>query len=159
LIVTGLLLAMRAHRLRVLAVAGLVGALLVFVPTRFVTPGWPAVGWAMVSCDVGQGDAAVLATADPERAVLVDTGPDPGTVSACLDRLGVRRLALIVITHLHADHIGGLAGALRGEPSVRLRSGPGVALRGRLCRFVGSQQECMCRWWRSLQGSGCPGLV
>jgi competence protein ComEC len=125
LIVTGLLLAMRAHRLRVLAVAGLVGALLVFVPTRFVTPGWPAVGWAMVSCDVGQGDAAVLATADPERAVLVDTGPDPGTVSACLDRLGVRRLALIVITHLHADHIGGLAGALRGRTVGAVAVGPG----------------------------------
>lgn len=125
LIVIVLLVAMRAHRLRVLAVAGLVGALLIFVPTRFVTPGWPAVGWAMVSCDVGQGDAAVLATADPGRAVLIDSGPDPGTVSACLDRLGVRRLALIVITHLHADHIGGLAGALRGRVVGAVAVGPG----------------------------------
>ncbi len=125
LIVIALLLAMRAQRLRVLAVAGLVGALLIFVPTRFVIPGWPAVGWAMVSCDVGQGDAAVLTTADPGRAVLVDAGPDPGTVSACLDRLGVRRLALIVITHLHADHIGGLAGALRGRAVGAVAVGPG----------------------------------
>jgi len=124
-VVLVVLLVIRAHRLRVLAAAGLVGALLVFVPTRFVIPGWPAAGWAMVTCDVGQGDAIVLATADPGRAVLVDTGPDPGLVSACLDRLGVRRLALIVISHLHADHIGGLAGALRGRDVSAVALGPG----------------------------------
>jgi competence protein ComEC len=125
LVVVAVLLAMRAHRLRVLAAAGLVGALLVLVPTRFVSPGWPAVGWAMVACDVGQGDAVVLATAEPGRAVLVDTGPDPGQVSACLDRLGVRRLALVVISHLHADHIGGLVGALRGRTVSAVALGPG----------------------------------
>lgn len=124
-IIMVLLVAMRAYRLRVLAAAGLVGALLILVPTRFVTPGWPAVGWVMVSCDVGQGDAAVLATADSGRAVLVDAGPDPATVSACLNRLGVRRLALVVISHLHADHIGGLAGVLRGRMVGAIALGPG----------------------------------
>lgn len=124
LIVVVALLALRAHRLRVLAAAGLVGALLVLVPTRFVAPGWPATGWVMVSCDVGQGDSAVLATAEPGRAVLVDTGADPGPVSACLDRLGVRRLALVVLSHLHADHIGGLAGALRGRVVSAVALGP-----------------------------------
>jgi competence protein ComEC len=125
LIVVVILLAMRAPRLRVLAAAGLAGALLILVPTRFIAPGWPAAGWAMVSCDIGQGDAAVLATADPGRAVLVDTGPDPGLVSGCLDRLGVRRLALVVISHLHADHIGGLAGALHGRAVSAVALGPG----------------------------------
>jgi competence protein ComEC len=125
LIVVVALFAMRAHRLRVLAAAGLVGALLVLVPTRFVSPGWPAAGWVMVACDVGQGDAVVLATAEPGRAVLVDTGPDPGPVSACLDRLGVRRLALVVLSHLHADHIGGLAGALRGRAVSAVALGSG----------------------------------
>jgi competence protein ComEC len=125
LIVAVVLLAMRAHRLRVLAAAGLVGALLVLVPTRFVSPGWPATGWAMVACDVGQGDAVVLATAEPGRAILVDTGPDPGPVAACLDRLGVRRLALVVLSHLHADHIGGLVGALRGRVVSAVALGPG----------------------------------
>ncbi|MGH3817213.1 MAG: DNA internalization-related competence protein ComEC/Rec2 [Pseudonocardiaceae bacterium] len=125
LVVVAVLLAMRAHRLRVLAAAGLVGALLVLVPTRFVSPGWPATGWVMVACDVGQGDAVVLATGEPGRAVLIDTGPDPALVAACLDRLGIRRLALVVISHLHADHIGGLAGALRGRAVSAVALGPG----------------------------------
>jgi competence protein ComEC len=67
----------------------------------------------------------VLATAEPDRAVLVDTGSDPGRVSTCLDRLGVRRLALVVISHLHADHVGGLVGALRGRAVSAVALGPG----------------------------------
>ncbi|MGH3671211.1 MAG: ComEC/Rec2 family competence protein, partial [Pseudonocardiaceae bacterium] len=119
------LLTLRARGLRILAAAVLVGVLLVLVPTRFVAPGWPAAGWAMVVCDVGQGDAEVLATSEPDRAVLVDAGPDPGPVSACLDHLGIRRLALVVISHLHADHIGGLAGVLRGRAIGAVALGPG----------------------------------
>jgi len=49
-------------------------------PDRFVTPGWPAAGWAAVACDVGQGDAIVLATGQAGRAVLVDTGTEAGAV-------------------------------------------------------------------------------
>ncbi|MDQ4094157.1 MAG: MBL fold metallo-hydrolase [Actinomycetota bacterium] len=79
----------------------------------------------VAACDVGQGDAVVLATAEPDRAVLVDTGADPQPVSACLDRLGIRRLALIVISHLHADHVGGLIGALRGRTVSAVALGPG----------------------------------
>ncbi|HKR48854.1 MAG TPA: ComEC/Rec2 family competence protein, partial [Pseudonocardiaceae bacterium] len=125
LLVVTVLLAMRAPRLRVLAAAGLVGALLVLVPTRYAVPGWPAPGWVMAACDVGQGDAVVLATAERDRAVLVDTGSDPGLVSTCLDRLGVRRLALVVISHLHADHVGGLVGALRERAVSAVALGPG----------------------------------
>jgi competence protein ComEC len=119
------LLALRAHRLRVLVAAAVVGALVVLVPTRYVPPGWPAAGWTVVACDVGQGDAVVLATGEPGSAVLVDTGPDAGPASACLDRLGVRRLALVVLSHLHADHIGGLAGVLRGRAVSAVALGPG----------------------------------
>lgn len=124
-LVVALLAALRARRFRMLAAAIMMGALLVLVPTRYVAPGWPATGWAVVACDVGQGDAVVLATATPGVAVLVDAGPDPGPVSGCLDRLGVRRLALVVITHLHADHLGGLGGALRGRVASAVALGPG----------------------------------
>ncbi|WP_228266626.1 ComEC/Rec2 family competence protein [Ornithinimicrobium ciconiae] len=69
--------------------------------------GWPPQGWVVAGCDVGQGDAFVVATG-PDSALLVDTGPDPQLLAACLDLLGVRRLDGLVLSHFHADHVGGL---------------------------------------------------
>ncbi|MDQ3422968.1 MAG: DNA internalization-related competence protein ComEC/Rec2 [Actinomycetota bacterium] len=92
-----------------------VAALLLAVVTRPLDAmGWPPSGWALVACDVGQGDALVL-DAGEGSAVVVDTGPDPAAVDRCLDRLEVSRVALVVLTHLHADHIGGLGGVLAGR--------------------------------------------
>lgn len=81
--------------------------------TRAVT-GWPPPGWRMVMCDVGQGDALVLA-AGGGSGVVVDTGPDPALVDRCLRSLGVTRVPLVVLTHFHADHVAGLPGVLRGR--------------------------------------------
>ncbi|KAA5828703.1 ComEC/Rec2 family competence protein [Saccharopolyspora hirsuta] len=111
LVVVGLI-ALRGKRFRVLASVALLLAVLVLVPVRSAVSGWPAPGWSMVACDVGQGDGLVLATGRPEEAVVVDTGPDLERAAACLDRLGVRRIPLAVLTHLHADHISGLTGLL-----------------------------------------------
>lgn len=76
--------------------------------------GWPPADWAVVACDVGQGDALVLRAA-PGTAVVVDTGPDPVLVDSCLDDLGVTRVALVVLTHFHADHVGGASGLTHGR--------------------------------------------
>ncbi len=76
--------------------------------------GWPPPGWRLAVCDVGQGDALVLATG-PGSAVLVDAGPDPDLVDACLVRLRVRVLDAVVLTHPHEDHIEGVAGAVAGR--------------------------------------------
>ncbi|WP_300008999.1 ComEC/Rec2 family competence protein [Pseudonocardia sp.] len=119
-----LVLFWRLPRGRAVLVAVLLGLALVLVPTRLAPPGWPPPGWAVVACDVGQGDAVVLATGEPGRGVLVDAGPDTGPVDACLDRLGIRSLALVVLSHLHADHIGGLDGALRGRAVGGIAVGP-----------------------------------
>lgn len=81
--------------------------------TRIVT-GWPPPGWTFAMCDVGQGDAAVLAAGD-STAVVVDAGPDPGPADRCLRDLGVTRVPLLVLTHFHADHVAGLPGVLRGR--------------------------------------------
>ncbi|MFD5579750.1 ComEC/Rec2 family competence protein [Streptomyces pseudogriseolus] len=91
-------------------------ALLVVQPrplTRAVT-GWPPPGWRMVMCDVGQGDALVLA-AGGNTGVVVDAGPDPLLVDDCLRSLGVTRVPLVILTHFHADHVAGLTGVLRGR--------------------------------------------
>ncbi|WP_306321664.1 MULTISPECIES: ComEC/Rec2 family competence protein [unclassified Streptomyces] len=76
--------------------------------------GWPPAGWRLVMCDVGQGDALVLA-AGAGTGVVVDAGPDPLLVDRCLRSLGVTRIPAVVLTHFHADHVAGLAGVLRGR--------------------------------------------
>jgi competence protein ComEC len=92
------------------------GAVVALAPPAGV-PGagvWPPPGWRVVMCDVGQGDAVVLADA-PGEAVVVDTGPDPTAVDRCLRRLGIARIPVLVLTHFHADHVEGVPGVLRGR--------------------------------------------
>ncbi len=102
-----LLAALMAHVLRRGATTMiLMGALLLISLVRPVVWGWPG-AWQAVFCDVGQGDATVLRAGDG-TAVLIDTGPDPAPLGACLDSLGIRSVPLLVLTHFHADHIGGL---------------------------------------------------
>ncbi len=119
------LMLLRHSRIRTVMAAAAAGALVVFIPTRFVSPGWPATGWLVTACEVGQGDAIVLSTGQPGAAVVVDTGPDPGPMNACLDRLGVDTIPLLVLTHLHADHIDGLEGVLQGRTVGTIAVGPG----------------------------------
>jgi len=76
--------------------------------------GWPPDRWVLVACDIGQGDALVL-NAGGGQAVVVDAGPEPRTVDRCLDRLGVRSVPLLVLTHFHADHVDGIDGVLGGR--------------------------------------------
>jgi competence protein ComEC len=116
---------LRHHRFRALFSAALAGVALVLVPARVIAPGWPAANWLLIACEVGQGDALVLSTGEPDSAVVVDTGPDPGLMDACLDRLGIGTIPLLVLTHLHADHIDGLAGAIEGRSVGAIAVGPG----------------------------------
>ncbi|MGW4567132.1 ComEC/Rec2 family competence protein, partial [Streptomyces sp. NPDC004561] len=98
---------------------GLLGVLLLVVvvrpaPLTRVLTGWPPPGWRLAMCDVGQGDATVLAAGEG-AGVVVDTGPDPALVDRCLRQLGITRIPLLVLTHFHADHVAGLSGVLRGR--------------------------------------------
>ncbi|MFC0434506.1 DNA internalization-related competence protein ComEC/Rec2 [Kutzneria buriramensis] len=115
---------LRSRWLRVVAGVVVVGAVLVFIPARLTGSGWPPTGWAMVSCDVGQGDAHVLSTSQPGRVVLIDTGPDLSSIVGCLHRLDVVSIPLILLSHLHADHVGGLASVLDDYPVGAVGVGP-----------------------------------
>lgn len=85
--------------------------------------GWPPASWQVVACDVGQGDATVVEVA-AGQAILVDTGPDPVALLACLDQLGVEAIPLLVLTHYHADHVGGVEALLASRPVGRVVVSP-----------------------------------
>jgi competence protein ComEC len=112
----------RFPRLRVLALAALVGLVVLGWPLRQSVRGWPPTDTLAVVCDVGQGDAIVLPTG-PGSGVLVDAGPDVGAVDRCLDRLGITALPLVLVSHLDADHVVGLAGALAGRDVGEVATG------------------------------------
>ncbi len=111
-VVAALVLRRPTWRRVVLVASGAALAAAVVVPP--IAAPWPPPRWLLVACDVGQGDGLVIA-AGSGRGVVVDTGPDPVAMDRCLRDLGVREVPLVVLTHPHADHIGGLRGVLRGR--------------------------------------------
>jgi competence protein ComEC len=114
---------LQRRRLRLALAAATAGAVVATAALAVARPAWPPPGWFLVACDVGQGDAVVL-NAGGGSAVVVDAGPDPAAVDRCLDRLDVDRVPLVVLTHLHADHVDGLAGVARGRPIGVVQLGP-----------------------------------
>ncbi|TDN92814.1 ComEC/Rec2 family competence protein [Microbacterium sp. BK668] len=73
--------------------------------------------WTILACDVGQGDAVLIRSAG--EVALIDTGPEPEALSGCLDRAGVGRLDLLVLTHFDLDHAGGSAAVIGRVAHVR----------------------------------------
>lgn len=70
--------------------------------------------------DVGQGDCTLLLCG--ESAVLVDGGESPcsGTVMQYLEKHGVDEIDLMIASHRHSDHIGGLIGIAEEMPVQRV---------------------------------------
>lgn len=104
---------------RLALVAAACAAALVIAATAAAVRLVPATGgvpqdWQVVACDVGQGDALVVRTG-PAAAVVVDVGPQGPAAGRCLDRLGVRTIDLLVLSHFHLDHVGGLPEVLAGR--------------------------------------------
>jgi len=79
--------------------------------------------WLVAACDVGQGDSTVIRTGS-HSAIVIDTGNDDGEAGQCLKQLGVTRIDLLVLSHFHSDHVGGLHSVLAGR-SVTAAIGPG----------------------------------
>jgi competence protein ComEC len=91
-------------------------------------------GLALHFLDVGQGDGAVLRTPGG-RWVLIDAGPRSGysdagrrVVVPFLASQGVRELSLVVVSHAHADHMGGVSSVLgRFDAQLVIEPGERVA--------------------------------
>lgn len=73
----------------------------------------PAFAWAQgvrfTTLDIGQGDSGVL-IAPGGCVALFDGGPtgSGATIKAYLKSLGVTRIDMVFISHLHTDHMGGI---------------------------------------------------
>lgn len=70
----------------------------------------PAREFRITAIDVGQGDAFLIES--PGARILVDAGGDE-TAARWLRANGRRHLDLVVVTHPHLDHVGGVAEVLR----------------------------------------------
>ena len=94
--------------------AAIVLALVLFIVFSSSSRRWLPDHWALVACDVGQGDGVVLHTGEAS-AMVIDVGLQGDVMDHCLDDLGISVIDALVITHFHADHVGGLRGALKGR--------------------------------------------
>jgi len=156
--VAGLSIVLRArtHRARGAGGALVAAAVAAAVVLSVAGPGrsYPRV----VLFDVGQGDSVLLEL--PRRQyVLVDAGPGPGTllryddnsraegswrprdlgaavVVPYLEREAIGRLRMLVVTHAHADHYGGVASVLAAVRVDTLALPPGRTADPRLASIV-----------------------
>lgn len=72
--------------------------------------------------DVGQGDATLIQT--PEgQTLVVDGGDTSAGALATIQSLGVRKIDLLILSHPHADHVGGLGAIVSSVPVERVLDG------------------------------------
>lgn len=145
------------HWARPLGVAAASVAVIAWLPDLPTALVRPRAGVELHMIDVGQGDA--LALRSPRgRWVLIDAGRswrggDAGrsTVVPYLRRRG-GTLAMLVLTHPHADHIGGAASVLRALRPVEVRDAAFVEASPGYRELLGTAAGTGTRWQRVRPG-------
>ena len=108
--------------------------------------------WQIAACDIGQGDAVLVRSLD--QVALIDTGPDPALLTACLETLGIGRIDLLILSHFDLDHVGGTS-AVFGMVDHAMVGPPADANDQRLARQLadsGAIVEHVSKGWRGQLG-------
>lgn len=103
---------------KAVALGAIVFAVFVLFPRASVIPK----DWVVIQCDVGQGSAFLARVGG--SVVMVDVGPDPESVSTCVRDAQVETVDVLILSHEHADHVGGLAGVLESVNVGRVIRSP-----------------------------------
>jgi competence protein ComEC len=132
---------------------------------------WGSLGWVLSPTgrdngsvltlhflQVGQGDGAAIRTPGGHW-VLIDAGPrfdgsDAGkrVVVPFLRRQGVRRLSAVIVSHVHADHLGGVPAVLERFPADVVMEPGDLSDDPRYLEFLSQLEAGGTRWhpgrWR-----------
>ena len=101
------------------ALLGVLGCLwnrkawVIFLALWHVSCSTPPRGLVLTALNVGHGESVLLEFPDG-RNWLVDGGPSSRDVVQYLRRAGIGRLDVLVVSHWHADHTGGVRAILEG---------------------------------------------
>jgi competence protein ComEC len=95
--------------------------------------------------DVGQGDSILIQSPEGKTA-LIDAGPSKNAALSILRRKGITSLDLVVLSHHHSDHYGGMDAVIRAmKPRYFLasRSGHTTTLYLKLLKTVEAENVTM----------------
>ncbi|CAN5218793.1 ComEC/Rec2 family competence protein [soil metagenome] len=92
--------------------------------------------WQIAACDIGQGDAVLMRSQG--KVALIDTGPEPKLLAACLSRLRIDRLDLLVLSHYDLDHVGGTSAILGRVDRVLVGPSDGADADRLVAQLVGA---------------------
>lgn len=83
----------------------------------------PADEYTVTYIDVGQGDSAVVSRNNTN--ILIDAGTDKNArkVKIALDRLKIKTLDLVVLSHLDSDHISGMSELIKSYKVKKVITG------------------------------------
>ncbi|MDR3127803.1 MAG: ComEC/Rec2 family competence protein [Bifidobacteriaceae bacterium] len=84
----------------------------IILPKYFITTIDP--NWKIAACNIGQGDASVIKTSQ-NSAIVIDVGSDNNKINNCLSDLNIQTIDLLILSHWHDDHVGGLLGAINNR--------------------------------------------
>ena len=125
-------------RFRFLRIAVLVGLLL-------VAPGKSGLGQLLSSwsgggsrsltvdfLDIGQGDSILIRSPEGKTA-LIDAGPSRDAAMQALKRKGITALDIVIVSHHHSDHYGGMDQVIRAfKPKYFMATGSSHTTKGYL---------------------------